>query len=224
MATPQGPLVLWIDAEDFLLRRVEIPTGANPDEHSSLLAEFTDLEIDRPAESQSFRFSVPTNTRWVRHFVVPPMVQENQQLGQQIDSLRFTDVWDQVVTADRWRDRVAVLVWFSRHPSSRGVLSELEQLITTFDHANECYFLAICTEPSTAMSHSDVLQLAREWQLSMPVVRDLEAVGRDILAIEAAPTIAILDRRQRLQLLESGGDSESRPGIGRRLEQSAGRR
>ena len=208
ITTAEGPLVLWIDAEDFLLRRVEFPTAGHPDESSTLLAEFTDIEVNRPAADQAFRFSVPTNTRWVRHFVVPPVVRENQQLGQRIDALRFTDVWGQVVNEDRWEDRVAVLVWFSHHPSSRGVLSELEQLITTVEDASECYFLAICTEPSTAMSHGDVLELARQWQLTMPVVRDLEAVGRDRLGIEEAPTIAILDRQQRLQLLEAGGDSE----------------
>ena len=207
-ATAQGPLILWIDADDFLLRRIEFPVGLNPDANATLVAEFTDIETNRPNDGSSFRFSVPTNTRWVRHFVVPPMVRENQQLGQRIDSLRFTDVWDQEVTEDRWRDRIAVLVWFSRHPSSRGVLSELEQLITTFDDANECFFLAVCTEPTTAMSHSDVVRLARDWQISMPVARDLDAVGRDVLAIDEAPTIAILDRRQRLQLLEAGGDSE----------------
>ncbi|HEY6565151.1 MAG TPA: hypothetical protein VIY86_11675, partial [Pirellulaceae bacterium] len=42
----------------------------------------------------------------------------------------------------------------------------------------------------------------------IPVVRDLDAAGREVLGIEHAPTIVILDPQSRVQLFEVGGNSE----------------
>ena len=51
---------------------------------------------------------------------------------------------------------------------------------------------AICTEPTTSMSHDQVDRLMRNWSVQMPVARDLDAHGRDVFKIDKAPTLVIV--------------------------------
>jgi hypothetical protein len=140
----------------------------------------------------------------VQHFVLPPAMRAPEILGTVVQGLEFTNVDGTRLASDIWEDQVAVLAWFNDHPSSQGVLTELEQFAASA--GDGCVLLAVCTEPTTTMSHHDVSDLMQQWSLSLKPVRDLGAVGRDVLGIQRAPTVVVLDRQQRLQLLQEGGD------------------
>ena len=66
-----------------------------------------------------------------------------------------------------------------------------------------CY--AVCTEPSS-VSHAQVQALARRWGSDVPLVRDLQAFGRDLFRIPFAPTLVVLNARGVVQAFEVGAN------------------
>ena len=64
------------------------------------------------------------------------------------------------------------------------------------------------------MSHNDVQRVAEQWDIALPVVRDLQAFGRDHFNVEQAPSIVVLDREGRVQLQETS----SSPELGKQLQ------
>ncbi len=209
--SPGGSFVFWLDRESQLLRRIDYPTpdttGPEAPRDATMLAEISDCVVDQEVPPGTFARQPDSDAILVHYFVLPPSLEMPALLGTELKGLHFTDLWGESVDETKWHDRLAVLIWFNRHPSSFGVLTEVEELADRATIKDDVSFLAICAEPSTELSHGDVMQLARNWRLTIPVVRDLDAVGRDLLGIEHAPTLALLDREGTLQLLEQGGDT-----------------
>ena len=56
------------------------------------------------------------------------------------------------------------------------------------------------------MSHAQVQSLAQRWGSTAPLVRDLQACGRDVFRIPYAPTVVVLDAHGVVQLFEVGAN------------------
>ncbi len=75
---PEGTRVLWIDAESYVLRRMELPADAerariDPDGHYLRLTiriDFDDVTLDAEIEPGSFALDAPPGTHRVRRFVL----------------------------------------------------------------------------------------------------------------------------------------------------------
>ena len=103
MVSPAGKRVLWIDKEEYLLRRMELPIDArrkaiDPNEQLSSLSICLDFEavtLDADIHENSFEIEIPTGGRRVRRFIPPPppvptdsgksAVEEHQELVEQYD-------------------------------------------------------------------------------------------------------------------------------------------
>jgi hypothetical protein len=129
-------------------------------------------------------------------------------LGQRAKPFAFTGLDDQPVGADQLAGKLAVLVWFQDHPASRAALEQLGTVHAKYRDEDRVVFRAICTEPSTARSHRQVGSLVRSWNVDLPVVRDLDACGRDVFHVQKAPTLVILAPDGVVQLVQEGADSE----------------
>ncbi len=78
--SPAGRRVLWIDQENYRLRRMELPidaeqTALNPDGQFikfSVWIDFADVCFDAKVQPSSFQLSVPPGGRRVRRFIAPP--------------------------------------------------------------------------------------------------------------------------------------------------------
>jgi hypothetical protein len=80
-------------------------------------------------------------------------------------------------------------------------------------------FYAVCTEP-TYVGNSQLKALGEQWGSSLPIVRDLEAFGRDVFHVPWAPTLVVLDDSGIVQAFEVGANpslSETLPGMLRQL-------
>jgi hypothetical protein len=217
IAGGRGTFVFWVDSQSALLHRIEYSSDIRrmPDRplEPQLMIDVEQPTVNQSLADQVFERRLPISDHLYSYFVLPPNESVPDKLGVAVHGLHFVDVWGEPIDEQFWEGQVAVFVWFHRHASSEGVVRELEEVRQHFvalpdDRRDKIKFLAVCTEPSTEMSHSEVSQLARQWSTSMTVVRDLAAVGRDILGIERAPSTIVLDSSGRLQLFEEGGDTE----------------
>jgi hypothetical protein len=125
-------------------------------------------------------------------------------LGQKPKLFFFTTLDGEPVPRDAYLERIAILVWFSDHPACETSLRSLQALSDRWPD-REVALAMVCTEPAY-VSNTAVRTLCQRWQLDTPVVRDLEAFGRDVFRIPWAPTTVILDAEGTIQYYEVGSN------------------
>lgn len=211
-----GALVFWIDCESRIVRRLEYPTAKLAQQMATnaditdvtLTAEFRDARIDNPIDKKNFCFEIPTEAKIVRRFVVPPQSLPTEMLGQTPDDFHFAGLQGEGVTRGTLLGKVAVLVWFNDHPASQMGLEQVTSVHAKYADESRVSFHAVCTEP-TDISSLYLTRLQERWKIGFPVVRDLEAYGRDVFAVPFAPTTVVLDSRGVVQVFEVGANPET---------------
>lgn len=214
-----GPLVLWIDRSSRLLRRLEYPTAAmaatmaadGDSEHSitdvSLIAEFRDARFNAELPESEFRFEPPPQAKLVERFRLPPPPPPSDLLGQVPADFAFQSLDGDSIDSRSLLGKVSVLVWFNDHPACRATLEQFQQVQAKLAPDTAVNFVAVCTEP-TEFSDDKLRDLAANWGLKLPLVRDLQAHGRDIFHIPWAPTWVALDAAGTVQVFEAGANPQ----------------
>ncbi len=207
-----GQLVVWVDRQSHLLRRLEYPAERLAREMAagnctdvSLTAEFLNARIDEPVPDEEFVFAVPEGAKTVSRFVLPPRPLPSELLGQLPGDFFFTGLHGERLSRDLLLGKIAVLLWFNDHPASHTAIGELERVRQAIKAEPQIACYAVCTEPSS-VGHAQVQTLATRWAGDIPLVRDLQAFGRDLFRIPFAPTLVVLDARGVIQVFEIGAN------------------
>jgi hypothetical protein len=66
---------------------------------------------------------------------------------------------------------------------------------------------AVATDPAS-VPEAALRQGLAQWQVDLPILRDLEAFGDSVFQIQVQPTLVVLDRQGRVQALQAGGNPE----------------
>lgn len=209
----EGSIIFWIDRQTHLLRRLEYPTDLlarqlDPEgliEDLSLVAEFRQGGVNIDLGRNGFAMPVPTDAKIVSRFVLPPRPLPSDLLGQVPEPFRFVGLDSQPWTQRSLKGKTCVLAWFNIHPASELCLRQLANIQREIARDETITFLAVCTEP-TSVGNRQLHRLAEDWGLTMPVVRDLEAYGRDIFQIPGAPTVVVLNAQGVVQAFEVGAN------------------
>ena len=214
-AAGDGDYLLWIDAQQGILRRLDYPTGqlfsqlpdAQRPRHLALWAEFDEVRVDGPEHSADLMPAPPATATLVQHFVLPPLALSSSKFGEVIGEFALAKLDGSAENSQAWADRIVVLAWFQDHPACRETLPNLQQVAQSFqDQRDRIVWRLVCTEPGESLSAEQLRQRIASWGVSLPLRRDLTAVGRDRLDITQAPTVVVLDGQRRLQLLEVGAN------------------
>jgi outer membrane lipoprotein-sorting protein len=211
--TPDGSFVFWIDEKQGLLLRLEYPVAAFAPEIAAdssiqnveLLVEFQEASLGQSVDDSAFAFSMPEDAKKVRTFVPPPQELPSDMFGTKAGKYVFAKLDGGSVDQASLQDRLKVLVWFNDYPACRAVIQQLGQIYAQYRDRDDVEFMAVCVEPSTT-SDAQVSQLLSQWQVEVPVVRDLEACGRDVFRIPWAPTTVILGRDDTVHIFEAGAN------------------
>ena len=160
----------------------------------------------RTAQPQ-FAAAPPEDATLVQHFVLPPLDLPSTQFGQVIPPFALHDLQGNIERSGDWGDRIVVLAWFQDHPTCRAFVPQLDAVAKQLPvGAKRVLWRLVCTESSEKYSADRLGQLVASWGTRLPLLRDQEAVGRDLLKIDQAPTVVVLDGRCRLQLFEVGAN------------------
>lgn len=207
-----GEFVFWIDQESHLLRRLDYPVASifpklagNPEiRELTLSAEMREASFGalKPGE---FAYVPPRNSKPVEAFVTPPPPAPTSLLGKKKGEFSFLDLEGKRVSPDSWLDRAAVLLWYGHHAACEAELPQFAEVAADFKDESKLAFYAVCAESSETTNDRVRDQLAA-WQAELPVVRDLDAVGRDVFAIEELPTLVVLDDQNVVQYVERGAN------------------
>jgi hypothetical protein len=196
-----------------LLRRIEYPVATFAPEiaqdaavqDARLTIEFRGAAFSVAADSALFAVTVPAEAKQVRRLIMPPSELPSELIGKATASYAFTTLAGETVSDRSLGSRIKVLAWFNNHPACQSAIEQLNQVYRQYRTQADVAIQAVCVEP-LSVTDEQVAALARTWQVELPIVRDVEAVGRDVFQVPWAPTLVVLDRDNVVQIYEVGAN------------------
>ncbi|GAB5402934.1 MAG: hypothetical protein Aurels2KO_11650 [Aureliella sp.] len=209
-----GTMAAWIDQETKLLRRVQFPRSALPQQMLSdsrisdiqLTIEFVAAEIDSRVDVSRYSPKFDPDSLYLTKHVAPPPSIDLRALGRRTPAFFLEAPSNRVVlqSSEKNRDgKILVLAWLANHPAAQVAAKQLravERRLQTEapEVAQKVEFVSVWAEPSPPPGDS-FSSLPDTWQLPGSLTIDRRAMGRDLFDVEEAPTVVVLDSQNRVQ-------------------------
>ncbi len=217
--TPFGKRVLWIEPENFTLRRMELPIDnqrellnvGNAWSDIAVWVDFEDVTLDANIKDETFAITVPEGARRVRRFVAPPPAGPPEFLGKPVGQFTFTSLRGEDVTPESLGGRVTILdFWSTGCPHCRMQTPVLNEVYQHFESNEDVSFLAVSTDDRDVTNEAAERTL-RSWGGEMTFVRDLKSSAYHELNLRTLPTLILVDGEGRLQSFQVGPHRRSEP-------------
>ncbi len=214
-AGADGEYVFWIDGATFVLRRLEYPAAALLPELAqsdviqdlSLRAEFRDATFEPKFDDATFRFDVLAAARQVHAFVMPPHPLPTNLFGKQPADFSCYAMDGTKVGSKTLLGKTAVLMWFNGHPACRKTIEQMSEVYAARSKDETVAFYGVSTEPSS-VSNAQIEAALASWNADLPLLRDFDACGRDLLGVPWTPTMIVLDAEGIVQIYEVGANTD----------------
>ena len=209
---PDGPLVLWIDRESKLLRRMSLPTAAyaqflaqqgGPVGGLSVVVDFLEAKFPASVPAEAFAFEVPPGAARVDRLEPPPMPQPPSGLvGKAATPFVLASLDGTTVSSDSLAGSVVVLEFF--HAGCDACRRSMPQVARAMD---ECAGRASAggeAGPAAPVKHfavsvdeadvpNDALREKLElWRGAGTVLRDPRSVAATAFEITTFPAVVVL--------------------------------
>ncbi|MDO4576452.1 MAG: redoxin domain-containing protein [Planctomycetia bacterium] len=206
--------LFWIDKENFLLRKVELPvqtamkeksSAGTPVDSMTITLDFHDAERNGPAGEVKTTLTLPSNVREVTNYMPPQL----ELLGKPAPDFTFVGLNGEKFTPASLKGKNVVLVfWTTYGEPSRLIFEQLEKVVKKFQNEN-IVFLAVNDDASNVTNASVATALVRFGSSFLPA-RDPE--GATLRKFHSAGTFALF-------LIDTNGliqsfDSEYSPSLG----------
>ncbi len=212
VATADGARVYWIDAENYVLRLVELPTdamrkqmeGERPIKRLSINVEFIGASLNQQAPDVAFQFEAPTDAKLVKQLIGPPPPLASELLGKSIDAFAFTGIDSSVVTQKSIGGKVTVLdFWFTTCGPCRQSFPLLNQVYEKYKDSDAVKFVSVSIDGAEVDSGT-IQDTAKSWGGTFPLARDTQGDAEKKFQVKAAPTLIVLDAAGVVQQHEVG--------------------
>ena len=207
LVTEEGSFVLWIDQDQYLLRRLELPssqwlTAASERREDSVRwsVEFEGAVFAPDNKGARFTFDMPADARPVEAFVTPPKPVPVDLYGKQVGRFAFQTIEGDEWSAEQIAGKQVVLMWFNIHPASEFNLRQLELLANRYRDNPDWKIYAIFAEPAR-LSPDQLRQVLMNWDVTVPVLLDTQSVGRDQFYLSVAPAVVVMNRESIVQTI-----------------------
>lgn len=211
LTTPDGPNVLWIDKETFVLHRVDLPSepikaALDPEnqlQRMSVRLELKGARLDPQLEDKVFQFDIPQGAARVKHFV-PPISEPPQRVGETLSAFEFVDLEGNAVTSESLQGKICVIdFWFTTCPPCQMSMPHLQEVYEKYKDNDQVRFMAASIDPES-VPNEDVEQTLRGWGAEIPIVRDAKGQGQSVFEIPGAPTLFLIDGKGKIHGYQVG--------------------
>ncbi|MCH7753327.1 MAG: TlpA family protein disulfide reductase, partial [Planctomycetes bacterium] len=209
---PAGQRILWIDVDNNVLRRMELPVEAqlpalDPHKefsHYSVWIDYLEPTFVAEIDEQDFTLDIPEGARRMRRLVLPPPLPPLAILGQPVADFSFTTLEGEEVTPATLSGKVVLMEFWSKTcPPCREHTPLLDQVYRELKDSKDFVFYAVNAN-TAATSNLSVSRLFKSWGGSIPVLRDLQETSYTKLDIGAYPHTILVGRDGRLQMYQPG--------------------
>ncbi len=216
--SPRGKRTFWIDAENYMLRRMEVPIEADmkaldPDHQYSQLAiwiDFEDSAFNTPIDGQAFEKTIAATDHRVRRFVAPPPAAPPASLGKPLPEFEFQTLDGKPVTAKDFAGKTVLLdFWQLECPPCKAQTPALERLYQELKKETNFAWYAVDAEEGRIPAETLKGTLER-WGGTMPILGDSRADAWNKIKIDRTPTLLLVDAQGRLQLMRSEEEPDAK--------------
>lgn len=224
VTTDEGTFVLWIDRENYVLRRLEYPAaemekqikemvrqnGGDPEKVSDvqLVADFRSARFGATLGDRVFAFAMPAGGKLVPKFMRPPAELPSPLFGQRPEKFSLTTLAGETVSQAELDGKIAVLLWFVADEPSKEALTQFDNVREEFASQEGLSFHAVFADEKNTTDNDKVRGLLADWKIETSVLRDAENFGGSSFHIQTAPTLVILDAAGQVQIFEPGVNPE----------------
>ncbi|MEE9602940.1 MAG: redoxin domain-containing protein, partial [Thermoguttaceae bacterium] len=218
MLRPDGYAVFWIDQESFTLRRLVFPTNelrrrlplAGQIDSVSLVADFHGAELGGTMDENAFRFEAPEGAEVVRFFIRPSPA---QLLGKKVPDFKVFALDGTPITPESLAGKIAVMdFWATWCGPCREGMPHYQQVYQKYKDNDKVRFLAVSVD-SPQTNNETLLKTLSQWEVSVPLARDMESNAGSALRFEGIPTMIVIDGEGIVQDAHTGLD----PGLAANL-------
>lgn len=201
--------VFWIDRENQLVRRMELPPKllypGIPDERSANIRceiFFLNAVANQPIDWSRWQIPERSEDVSVRRMVMPPPIASTQILGTKLEPFDLKSL-DGTLLLDSAEPKrpISVLCWVDSGSKSESCVRELmnfrKQLIDQ-ELGGRCGVFLIARKSSTSVADS-----LKSWNCDLPLAIDQQELSDSLFKISSVPSLVILDRDRRVQVAET---------------------
>jgi thiol-disulfide isomerase/thioredoxin/outer membrane lipoprotein-sorting protein len=208
---PDGAEILWIDKENFVLRRVELPSEPirqvlDPQGRLQEMKIWIDLKGARlggEVADKAFQFEMPEGAVAVGHFV-PPLSNPPPRIGETLADFEFAALDGAPITSKGLGGEVRVLdFWFTTCAPCRESMPHLQELYEEYKDDDRVRFLAVSIDGDD-VKDEDVKKTLESWGVHIPIARDVKQQAGSLFKIPGAPTLFLLDAENKIHAYQPG--------------------
>ncbi|MCH8045867.1 MAG: redoxin domain-containing protein [Planctomycetes bacterium] len=210
----RGDLVFWIDAETFVVRRLEFPTGEilarfsadQRPEKITVVAELVNARFGDASADETFVYEPPKDAVTVSRFVLPPLSKRMPPpvVGKTVTGLSFTDTEGKKITDKTLSGKVVVLdFWFTTCPPCRESMPNLQKVYEQFKDNDKVVFYAVNVD-ELAITDDALKKTFSDWGVALPIGRDFQGAAAQALQVEAFPSLVLIGKDGTVQSYEMG--------------------
>lgn len=199
----EGTMVLWVDQQTFVVRRVEHPAGGylrflEPFKgvitNMTITAELTNAELDPPLDDSLFHFTVPKGTDLVKRI-------EAVRMAAEIPKFKLRSLDGETITRESLADKVVVLKFWQLNDllPYYDDLVTFQKIIRQFEDKENVVFLTVNTDPDDEVSDDELAATLARGRLALPVTRMPFKAAYRSFGLQISQTTILLSRDSTLQ-------------------------
>ncbi len=217
--TEAGELLLWIDAESYVLRRVDYPTeefqksmAAQGVAGVTLRADFVGATINPSLEATAFEWQPADDQVLVRTLIDPPdpRLAPNPTLGREIEDFALMKPDGTQFSSAAYDGKITVIdFWATWCGPCRAAMPKFDEAAEKYAGNDQVQFVAISLD-RPEVSDREIEAVLDQVGSDVPWSRaDGDDPVSEILGrfnVEAIPLYVILGKEGRAQMVHIGGD------------------
>jgi hypothetical protein len=199
---------LWIDRENQLLRRMELPPqlfypNLTGDALTGVRCEIELRGASADTEIDWTGWQVPARPEdvLVRRFVIPPPIASTRVLGTTLEPFDLKDAAGELLLDSAEPKRpISILCWIGEDAVSEGFVRELmtvRRILVERELSGRSQIFLIGQESAKSISET-----LKQWNCDLPLAIDRDGATRALFQIPGEPSLIILDRDRRVQVSE----------------------
>ena len=205
-----GTAILWIDQQNGLLRRAQLPPqkllqnleGQKPME-CSLTIEFRQAQLNQKFPPTTFRMNIPQDARVIDKYTTPQAF----LLGKPMASVSLNPLEGKgTVTNQDWNGKVVVLnYWATWNRGSEMSINALANIQKTFQSNPNVIFWAVSTD-EVGVSDQAVRDAIAQWGAKLPLARDKSQNQAAALGFNTIPATVVIGPTGLIEYVQIGFD------------------
>jgi len=203
----KGKRIFWIDANSYVLRRMELPIEGDrrqfdPENQYTNLAvwiDFKDPTFNAKIDEETFAKELAEGDQLVRRLIPAPPAAPSERLGEELTEFKFETLDGKPVTPDDLKGKTVLLdFWQVDCAPCKAHTPDLDKVYQQLKDNDKFAFYAVSVDGVNRVPNEIADRTLKNWGGTFPLLRDPDFTAEK-LQVTGTPTLMLLGADGRLQ-------------------------